>query len=163
MPRSRRRIPELGPRGEGWVVLQALAILGIVVCSILFLDLPAPGPVGIARAVTGVSAAGGGTALLALGVVGLGSALTPLPRPRAGATLRRAGVYGHVRHPIYGGLLLAGAGSSIAVAPLALLPTAALAVVFALKARREEAWLSAAHPEYDEYRSTTPRRFLPWV
>jgi protein-S-isoprenylcysteine O-methyltransferase Ste14 len=42
-------------------------------------------------------------------------------------------------------------------------PTALLAVLFDLKARREEAWLIERFPEYADYRARTPRRFVPWL
>ena len=51
----------------------------------------------------------------------------------------------------------------LADAPLGLAPTALLAVLFDLKARREEAWLIERFPEYVAYRAGTPRRFVPWL
>ena len=54
-------------------------------------------------------------------------------------------------------------GWSFAEAPLGLVPTALLAVLFDLKARREEAWLIERFPEYADYRARTPRRLLPWL
>ena len=51
-----------------------------------------------------------GLALLVLGSVELGDALTPFPRPRDGSTLSVGGVYARARHPIYGGAILLAAG-----------------------------------------------------
>ena len=48
-------------------------------------------------------------------------------------------------------------------APLGLIPTALLALLFDLKARREEAWLMERFPKYAAYRARTPRRFVPWL
>jgi protein-S-isoprenylcysteine O-methyltransferase Ste14 len=155
------RVPALGPRGEGWVVLQALALLGVA-ASALF-DAEWPDALETPLAVVGVASALAGAVLLAAGARALGPSLTPLPRPRPGGALRGDGVYGLVRHPIYGGVLLLAAGWTLAVAPLAGVPTAVLAVVFDLKARREEAWLCERYPEYGAYRTRTPRRFLPWL
>jgi protein-S-isoprenylcysteine O-methyltransferase Ste14 len=42
-------------------------------------------------------------------------------------------------------------------------PTALLALVFALKSRREELLLADRYPEYANYRAVTPRRFIPWL
>ncbi len=88
---------------------------------------------------------------------------TVFPRPRKGSTLAQRGAYAAVRHPIYGAILLIAIGWSLALSPLGLIPTALLALVFDLKARLEEAWLSERHPEYAAYRARTPRRFVPGV
>jgi protein-S-isoprenylcysteine O-methyltransferase Ste14 len=88
---------------------------------------------------------------------------TVFPRPREGATLADTGVYRRVRHPVYGAVLLIALGWSLVESPLGLLPTAALAVVFDLKARVEEAWLEERFPDYSQYRERTPRRFVPGV
>jgi protein-S-isoprenylcysteine O-methyltransferase Ste14 len=88
---------------------------------------------------------------------------TVFPRPREGAMLADSGVYRRVRHPVYGAVLLIALGWSLAESPLGLLPTAALAVVFDLKARVEEAWLEERFPGYLQYRERTPRRFVPGV
>ena len=142
-------------------MLQLLVFAAIVACGFAGVDWPE----GPARplAITGIIVAACGSVLLILGVRALGDSFTPLPRPRALAELRRDGIYGRVRHPIYGGVLLLALGWSVAWAPLGLAPTALLAVVFELKARREEAWLAELHPEYAGYRARTPRRFVPWL
>jgi protein-S-isoprenylcysteine O-methyltransferase Ste14 len=88
---------------------------------------------------------------------------TVFPRPREGAMLADTGVYRRVRHPVYGAVLLIALGWSLAESPLGLLPTAALAVVFDLKARVEEAWLEERFAGYSQYRERTPRRFVPGV
>jgi hypothetical protein len=88
-----------------------------------------------------------GVLLVVLGVLAVGRSFTPLPRPRARTRLRQGGIFGLVRHPVYGGVILIGLGWSLADAPLGLLPSALLAVLFDLKARREEAWLIERFPE----------------
>jgi protein-S-isoprenylcysteine O-methyltransferase Ste14 len=45
--------------------------------------------------------------------------------------------------------------------PLGLVPTALLALLIDLKARREETWLIERFPEYALYQARTPRRFVP--
>lgn len=88
-------------------------------------------------------------------------AATVFPRPRERSALAQRGVYRAVRHPVYGGVLLAAVGASLAVTPLGLVPTALLAIVFDLKARIEEAWLMERHAGYAAYRQRTRRRFVP--
>jgi protein-S-isoprenylcysteine O-methyltransferase Ste14 len=74
------------------------------------------------------------------------------------------GVYRLARHPIYGGVVLLAAGWSLARASIwPLLLSAVLAAFLLLKSRREEAWLSAADPAYDEYRRLVRRRMLPFL
>ena len=104
-----------------------------------------------------------GATVFVLGVLSLGSSLTPYPRPRPAAVFREGGPFRHVRHPVYGGVILLMLGWSVAEAPLGLLPTAALVVFFDLKARREEALLDERYPEYAAYVTRTPWRFVPWL
>jgi protein-S-isoprenylcysteine O-methyltransferase Ste14 len=104
-----------------------------------------------------------GFALAISARLALGGSFTLLPRPRERSTLRRHGVYAHARHPIYGALVLIGMGLSFHRSALVFLPTCVLAVVFLLKSILEEAWLTARYPDYDDYRRTTRRRFVPWL
>ena len=158
---SERRLPELGTRGEGWVVLQSLLFAAIVACG--FLGVYWPDFVDSFFAVLGLVVAVAGLLVLVLGAVALGHSFTPFPRPHPSSEFRQNGIYRSVRHPIYGGVLALALGWSLAESPLALVPTALLAVLFDLKARREEAWLVERYPEYAAYSSRTPRRFIPLV
>jgi len=158
---SASRLPEFGPRGEGWVALQLL--LGAAIAGGGFVGVYWPGPLESFLGVLGLLIAVAGALLVILGVLSLGSSFTPLPRPRARTRLRQGGIFRLVRHPVYGGAILIGLGWSLADAPLGLLPTLLLAVLFDLKARREEDWLIERFPEYAAYRTRTPRRFVPWL
>ena len=155
------QIPELGPRGEGWVAVQLLLIVAIVACG--FVGVYWPGSIEGYAVVLGLILALAGAIEFLLGVFALGSSLTPFPRPRSGAELRAGGAFRVVRHPVYGGVILLALGWSVAEAPLALAPTAVLAVFFDLKSRREEAWLGERYPEWAVYAARTPRRFIPWL
>jgi protein-S-isoprenylcysteine O-methyltransferase Ste14 len=105
-----------------------------------------------------------GLALLVLGSVELGDALTPFPRPRQGSTLSIGGVYARARHPIYGGAILLAAGWSLIFASIVGgVLTLLLVALFALKSRREEHWLAERYADYGEYRRRTRRKFIPWV
>jgi protein-S-isoprenylcysteine O-methyltransferase Ste14 len=103
--------------------------------------------------------------LLALAAISLlvARSTTLFPRPRKDASLAETGVYGRVRHPVYGSVLLLAVGWSLAESPLGLVPVALLAVLFDLKARVEEAWLEERLPGYARYRERTRRRFVPGV
>ncbi|MCX6364033.1 MAG: isoprenylcysteine carboxylmethyltransferase family protein, partial [Actinobacteria bacterium] len=111
----------------------------------------------------GVLAALGGAVLLVGGGAGLGRQLTPFPKPVAEGDLRQRGVYRLVRHPMYGGALLAVLGWALLSSPLALVPLGAAGAFLEAKRRREEAWLLEQHPDYAEYQRRVRRRFIPFV
>ena len=155
------RLPDLGPRGEGWVFLQ-FVLLGALVLA----GTAGPAWSGAARVVT--TAVGGGLLVagfvLALrGLLDLRANLTAFPRPRDGATLVDRGAYRLARHPIYGGIVLGSFGLALAAAsPLALLVAGTITVFFDLKSRREERWLVETVEGYAAY-AARRRRLIPWV
>jgi protein-S-isoprenylcysteine O-methyltransferase Ste14 len=153
------RLPTLGPRGEGWVLLQGSLLVAIAAAGLLG---PAwSGDLRILASVVGAALLLAGGILAVRGLVDLREALTPLPYPRDDARLVDTGAYRLVRHPIYGGLILGAAGWGLLTAsPAALLGAFALLAFFDLKSRREEAWLARTYPDYDAYRTRT-RRFFP--
>jgi protein-S-isoprenylcysteine O-methyltransferase Ste14 len=158
---TQTRVPSLGSRGEGWVVLQSIALLTAGVAGLA--GPPWPVRWELARRVGGLALAMAGGALGIAGIRHLGDALTPYPRPADGAGLRESGVFRLVRHPIYGGLLLVSLGWASLTSPLALVPAASLAAIFEAKRRREEAWLTDRHPGYAAYARRVRRRFVPFV
>jgi protein-S-isoprenylcysteine O-methyltransferase Ste14 len=163
-PGSRQRLPDLGPRGEGWVIGQLALLALLVVVSIPQLPLlwPASG-IGWVRLAPGLVAMALGGWLAFRGFTDLGDSLTPMPRPRADGRLVESGIYARLRHPIYAGLMLAGIGWSVLTAsPPAFLVTLLLAAFLDAKARREEAWLLDHYPGYADYRRRS-KRFVPGV
>jgi protein-S-isoprenylcysteine O-methyltransferase Ste14 len=155
------RLPDLGPRGEGWFLVQVLLFAAIALAGSVG---PAWG--GAARA---VGLAGGavlvvsGGLLAVRGVLDLRGNLTPFPKPLPRARLVESGAYRLARHPIYGGLILGAAGWGLAAAsPVALVLAGALTAFFDLKSRREEGWLAEQFGGYAAYRRRT-RRLLPWL
>ncbi len=156
------RLPSLGPRGEGWVAIQAV-LLAAVAAAGWWLGPDWSGPARLGAILAGIMALAGGAVLVVRGLVDLGGALTPLPHPRDDAELVQTGVYGLARHPIYGGLTLGAVGWSLVQASLAgIVASAMLLAFFTLKSSREEAWLVERFPGYASYRTRT-RRFIPWV
>jgi protein-S-isoprenylcysteine O-methyltransferase Ste14 len=153
--------PALGPRGEGWFALQVALLIALVLVAVLGPSWPeatwAP------LAFIGAAAVGGGVFLSLAGFRRLGAALTPFPRPMAEQTLREHGIYRRVRHPIYGGVLLLAIGLTALTSPWCAVPTAALALLFDRKRRREEAWLAETYPGYEDYRHRVTRVFWPGV
>ena len=155
------RLPALGPRGEGWVVIQ-IVLLPAVAFAGLVDPLAVTPPPAIAWLV-GLALMAAGALLLGRALLDLGRNLTPVPHPRDDARLVVSGIYAHVRHPIYGGIILTAFGWSLASASLLTLGLAAvLAVFFGLKSEREEAWLRERYAGYEAYAAGT-RRFVPYL
>jgi protein-S-isoprenylcysteine O-methyltransferase Ste14 len=135
----------------------------VLMFAVLASALVSVGPEWVSL-IVGALLGGAGIAFIVGGALALGSALSPFPRPRPGAGLREIGLFGRVRHPIYGGVILLAAGwSTYWLTPVGGALTLVLAVVLDLKARREESWLEERYPEYASYRLRVPRRFLPWL
>jgi protein-S-isoprenylcysteine O-methyltransferase Ste14 len=156
-----RRLPALGRRGEGWVLVQILLFLAIAFAGTLG---PAwSGAPRVASLALGVLLAVAGVLLAARGVLDLNDNLTPFPKPISDGHLIDTGAYALVRHPIYGGLITGAFGWGLATAsPAAILGAALLLGFFDLKSRREEVWLVERYREYGAYRTRT-RRLLPWI
>ena len=154
-------LPSLGSRGEGWVIIQAILLTALAAAGLL-----GPAWIDAPRSATTLA----GTILLILGATlairgarDLREALTPLPYPRDDAELVETGVYALVRHPIYGGLIVASLGWACLTASLAAIGlTVVLLAFFELKSRREEIWLGERFLGYAAYRDRT-RRFIPWI
>jgi protein-S-isoprenylcysteine O-methyltransferase Ste14 len=155
------RLPSLGPRGEGWVVLQGILLVAIAACVLL--PSAWSGPVRAVTSVAGVALIVLGLLLAVAGMRDLRENLTPLPRPRGDGALVETGAYRLARHPIYGGLVLASLGWGLLIAvPVAIALAIGLLAFFDLKSRREEAWLADRFPGYPAYRART-RRLIPFV
>jgi protein-S-isoprenylcysteine O-methyltransferase Ste14 len=81
---------------------------------------------------------------------------------KQGHQLIRTGPYARIRHPIYTGILLAVAGTALAIGEYrALFALAILCIAFARKAKKEESFLAAQFgPAFEEHRRSTGF-FLP--
>ena len=139
-----------GARGGWWVVAQVPVMAGALAVPLVWgaRSFDAAHPLQLLGAV--LVAAGVFVAIA--GVAALGRALTPFPRPAEGARLRQSGVYGWVRHPIYGGVSLSSLGWSLAWLSLpGVAFTALVFLFFDRKAAFEERLLGARFPEYAAY------------
>lgn len=155
-------MPALGPRGEGWVVLQFALLFAVTWAGVEGRNA-GDGPMTWVVSLAGVVLLVAGAVLMVRGSRALGRNLTALPRPRAAAELVESGIYARLRHPMYGGIIIGSLGWSLALVSLLALPfVVALAVFFDLKTRREERWLRERFSTYDAYAART-RRLIPWV
>ena len=148
-------------RGGWWVLAQVPVMLGALVAPLVWGAGSFDGANAIQLAGAALTALG---FLLAIaGLVALGSALTPFPRPLASGRLRQSGAYAWVRHPIYGGLVLASLGWSLAWMSLpGLLCSGGVALFFDRKGAFEERLLRARFPEYAGYAQRV-RKLLPRI
>ena len=146
-------------RGGRWVAAQFVLMVLVVASGLL--------PPGWPDAAEWVLPSIGAVASLLGAIVAvwawrtLDRAATPYPRPREGARLIDSGPYAYVRHPIYSAGLLFFVGYVLATSPTALVPLAALAVLWRNKAALEEELLARRYAEYGEYRARVRGAFVP--
>jgi protein-S-isoprenylcysteine O-methyltransferase Ste14 len=153
--------PSFGQRGGAWVLGQAVLLGGVAFASIASqATIPVAGA-NLAGYALLVAGAGFGIA----GTWVLGRGLTPFPRPPLRTRLVRSGIYAHVRHPLYTGVLLAAIGWALVWrSAWGLLISLMLIPFLVAKARREEQWLREEFPEYALYERRVPRFWprAPW-
>lgn len=150
-----------GARGEWWVVGQTILLAALIFAPTAWRWTAASRALWI---VPGVLLVAAGLAFAGKALLDLGPSLSPLPRPRRRAVLVQTGTYAYARHPIYGGLIVAGAGWTLwRTSGLHLLLAAALGVYLDAKARHEETLLTERFPDYAAYRSRVTKRLIPWI
>jgi len=155
-------MPELGPRGEGWVI-------GQVVLVVLWLFAPRferrwPQPLLVVARLANLVLAALGARYFGNGLLCLGGSLTPYPRPKHEALLVTRGVYSQVRHPIYAGITFLLLGIGMMSGNLARVILAAIGLLFFdRKATLEEKWLEERFPAYPAYRERVRARLLPGI
>lgn len=155
--------PRLGARGEGWIGIQTLGIVAVLVGGYL-----APtewtGVARVAGLVAGAVLIVAGVALFAWGSRTLGRLFSIWVAPRPAGHVVTTGPYRIVRHPVCAGQVLIAfgyalmRGSWLAVA----LAVVYLAIVL-VKVTREEAWLRSAYPDYAAFAERTRYRIVPGV
>ncbi|MEX2422782.1 MAG: 2-amino-4-hydroxy-6-hydroxymethyldihydropteridine diphosphokinase [Acidimicrobiia bacterium] len=151
--------PELGAEANWWVFGQFGLLTGWLVV-VLLTARPEPSVWLVPGALLTLAGLGVGIAA----VVSFGTAITPSPQPRAGADLVDRGVYGLVRHPMYGAILCATLGVGIAARSVpGIVMSGLLAGLLRLKSEREERILGIVVAGYGEYRRRVSRRFVPWI
>ena len=159
---SQSKIPALGKRGGGWVLIQIVLFWVLIAAGVRGRG-DVEGPMLLLAVALGTFLVILGAWLMFKGIQGLRESVTPMPKPKPDGELVTDGVYAYVRHPIYLGIILVAFGWSVAMDSLYALIVALIYVVFYdLKSRREEAWLRAQYPDYVVYASHT-KRFVPYV
>lgn len=147
-------------RGGGWVLAQVPVLAQAVVIPSrtgVGFDPSAAWPLAGAVLVTV------GFLVTVAGLLTLGNALTPFPRPLGNASLRRQGIYRVLRHPVYAGLIYAALGWTLmCMSWMGIFSTLLTVVFFDRKANREEQWLRQQYKDYDRYAQHV-KKFLPGI
>jgi protein-S-isoprenylcysteine O-methyltransferase Ste14 len=97
------------------------------------------------------------------GLFSLGRSFSPLASPRKKHRLVTTGLYAHIRHPIYGGMVLAALGLAAITRSEGRLALAILLwFIVEQKAKFEEAALAQRYgEEYAAYKKATSWKLLP--
>jgi len=148
-------------RGGWWVVAQGMIGSAAVIAVLVFDHTIEAGRwlgwLGVALLVIGAVQA-------TLGLLHLGVSLTPYPEPLELGNLVHGGVYRHVRHPVYGGIVLGMIGLALyRLSWVGLAVAVCGGVFFWLKAGFEERRLVGKYPDYIDYRARTRARMIPWI
>lgn len=151
-----------GGRGEWWVAVQ-IVMLGAIAVAPFVLPTGWPDRLHDLSRAAGVVIGAAGLILVMLAALFLGGSLTIFPRPKDDGQFTKRGVYGIVRHPMYGGVFLTCLGVGLFNLNLISFGLAlALGLFFDRKAAREEIWLMEKYPDYAAYRQRV-RKLIPWV
>lgn len=108
----------------------------------------------------GILMAAFGILFILVAIFQLNKNLTPFPTPVEGSTLIQNGIYRHIRHPIYSGIILAALGFGLSQSSLWQIGIGIILwVLFYFKSKYEEIMLSRHFPEYAAYMAKTGRFF----
>ncbi len=145
--------------GSKWVWAQFVVLLAIGVSIFTFGGEPQ-----VAATIIAIVLFVGGQGIAIAAALRMRQYLTAHPAPAHGAALLRDGIYGMVRHPMYGGVILMAAAVSVFDLNLvAGLLTIGLVALFSGKSRYEESLLADVFLGYSDYQEQVTRRFIPWV
>jgi protein-S-isoprenylcysteine O-methyltransferase Ste14 len=150
-----------GGRGAVWVWAQ-FAMMGAV-AGLGFAPPHWPDNAQQALSIAGAVLAVLGAVVAVWASHSLGRGFTVFPKPPEAGALIERGPYRVVRHPVYAGGLLILLGYSLHSSVWALVATAGLGVLWALKARVEERYLRLKYPEYEAYAARVRFRLVPLV
>lgn len=151
----------MGPRGEGWIGLQMLLEIGILVVAPF--TGPAWGdPARLITTIVGLALLVAGVAVFGWGASHLGASFSIWVTPRPAARLTTTGPYRFTRHPICTAQVALCLGwSLVAASPVGLLLVPVVAwYLDRYKLAREEQTLLARYPEYAAYMRAVPHRML---
>jgi protein-S-isoprenylcysteine O-methyltransferase Ste14 len=154
---------QFAQRGGWWVVAQFVLFAFYIVALVGTEPLSQGYALDLAQ-VIGFSLTAAGIVMVGWSIILIGRHLTPYPAPMDGTVLVATGPYRLVRHPIYGGLIIAALGLALmALNPWALMFALVFVLFFMAKTGFEEDLLMERFRGYGEYRALVPRRLIPWL
>lgn len=149
---------ELGTRGEIYVVAQFSILLFVLIGTIPIIGNTFISIIGPFLLLSGI-------AIIVLGVLDLGSSLSPwsVPVDNNDSTLIKTGMYQYIRHPLYSGLIASCTGLGIITeSSTRLLLTILLIYVLNLKSNIEEQELiNKYNNDYKNYQKDVTGKFFP--
>ena len=161
--RAGTMIGQFTERGGWWVVAQ-LGLFAFYIVALVGTEPISQGYALDLAQVVGFTLTAAGIVMVGWSIILIGRHLTPYPAPTDGTVLVATGPYRLVRHPIYGGLIIAATGLALmALNPWALMFALVFVVFFMAKTGYEEDLLVERFPTYGEYRALVPRRLIPWL
>lgn len=102
-----------------------------------------------------------GSFVLLIAILQLNTNLSPFPRPKDSSILIQNGLYAHIRHPIYTGILFVVFGMALFLGSIYKIGIGfLLLLLFHFKTRYEEKLLLQKFDEYEMYMLKTGR-FIP--
>ncbi len=153
-------LPGHGPAAVRWVGAQVALLAVWLLVTLVSVASPVP----VWRRILGGLVVGTGVLMGGGALVALGRELTPYPQPREGARLVAHGPYRWVRHPIYGAIICALAGTAILAGSWwSAAVSGVVAGFFRAKAEFEERALMIGVPGYGEFRKRVRRRMVPFL
>jgi len=161
IPRRSDTWPRFGARGEGWIGIQTLGIVAVLLGGYL-IPTEWTGTLRIAGIVAGATLALAGVGLFAWGAKALGRLFSIWVAPRPAGHVVTTGPYRLVRHPVCSGQVLFAFGYALMRGSLLAVGLAVLYLAVVLvKVTREEAWLRATYPGYTAFAAHTRHRLIP--
>ena len=149
-------------RSKGWiyVLIQVIVIGLILVFSCRDINTF---EVKSINSIIGITIVVIGLILALLSFIDFGQIVTPNPVPLQNYTLKTAGMYKYIRHPIYSSVLFMLLGVVILSQSMSGLVLWFLGLFFiAFKTRFEEEQLILKFPEYPEYSKRT-KKLIPFI
>ena len=138
-----------------YVVIQFV----LLICYFLVFNHKAGGTPSWMQIISGLMIAAG-TVLVILPILQLNKFISVFPTPVNGAQLITNGAFKYVRHPIYAGIILGGAGLALMMNNfIQLLIVILLYLLFEVKSDYEEQQLSKVFNEYNDYKKHTFKFF----
>ncbi len=153
---------EPAERGGRWVAVQAILASALLAAAIW--DRGSMGLAGTWFEWVGRLLIAAGALQAVLGLRQLGSQLTAFPEPLRQARLVDHGIYGLVRHPLYGANVILAAGLALHQNSWwAIVAAIVSAVFYAFKAVSEEQRLVFRYPGYRSYEERVRARLIPFI